>query len=97
MIAAMDPLWVDPDEPFLQQLIVSYRRWVDDDRAPLAIGGTTYAKAFPGYVAFGMGFPDERIPVHAPNERMPVELLRKGMAIYVDAILSTVGERAAAQ
>lgn len=97
MIAAMDPLWVDPDEPFLQQLVLSYRRWVDDDRAPLAIGGTTYAKAFPGYVAFGMGFPDERVPVHAPNERMPVELLRKGMAIYVDAILSTVGERSPAQ
>jgi len=97
MIAAMDPLWVDPGEPFLQELISSYRRWVDDDRPPLSIGGTTYAKAFPGYVAFGMGFPDEHVPVHAPNERLPVELLRKGITIYVDAILSTVGVRQARQ
>ena len=93
MVAAMDPLWVDPDEALVQQLLASYRRWVDDQRPPIAIGGTTYAKAFPGYVAFGMGFPDHRVPVHAPNERMPVEVLRKGMAIYIDAILSTAGIR----
>ncbi|RLA14395.1 MAG: hypothetical protein DRQ52_04305 [Gammaproteobacteria bacterium] len=97
VVAAMDPLWVDPDDPFVQELVSSYRRWVDDDRAPLSIGGTTYAKAFPGYVAFGMGFLDEHFPVHAPNERLPVELLQKGIAIYVDAILTTVGVREASQ
>ncbi len=91
MIAAMDPLWIDADQPFLLKLVASYRRWSDDQRPPLSIGGTTYAKAFPGYVAFGMGFPDEPLPVHAPNERMPVELLRNGMNIYVDAIVAAVG------
>ncbi|MEL0081478.1 MAG: Sapep family Mn(2+)-dependent dipeptidase [Gammaproteobacteria bacterium] len=93
MVAAMDPLWVEPDDPFVTELVSAYRRWQNDQRPPVAIGGTTYAKAFPGYVAFGMGFPDQRVPVHAPNERLPVEALRKGMAIYVDAILSTVGIR----
>ena len=91
MVAAMDPLWVEPDNPFVLSLMASFNRWSDAGGEPLSIGGTTYAKAFPGYVAFGMGFMDQRVPVHAPNERMPVAVLRKGMAIYVDAIISTVG------
>lgn len=91
MVAAMDPLWVEPDDPFVTELVESYRRWQDDDRPPVAIGGTTYAKAFPGYVAFGMGLPDHRVPVHAPNERLPLAALQRGMAIYMDAIIATVG------
>ncbi|HAC33331.1 MAG TPA: hypothetical protein DCF45_02305 [Gammaproteobacteria bacterium] len=91
MVAAMDSLWVDPDDEFVTQLVESYRRWQHDDRPPVAIGGTTYAKAFPGYVAFGMGLPDHRVPVHAPNERLPLAALERGMAIYMDAIAATVG------
>lgn len=93
MVAAMDPLWVEPNDPLVMTLMASFQRWSDDDSGPLSIGGTTYAKAFPGYVAFGMGFMDQRVPVHAPNERMPITVLTKGMAIYVDAIISTVGVR----
>ncbi|MBL4621748.1 MAG: hypothetical protein JKY89_05045 [Immundisolibacteraceae bacterium] len=93
MVAAMDPLWVEPDDALIVSLMASFRRWSDEESAPLSIGGTTYAKAFPGYVAFGMGFMDQRVPVHAPNERIPIAVLNKGMAIYVDAIISTVGIR----
>ena len=53
----------------------------------LAIGGTTYAKAYPGYVGFGMSFPGKSGPIHAPNERLDLEHLRLGMRIYVDAMI----------
>lgn len=89
--AAMEPLWVNPDTPLVRQLLESYQAVTGYEGEPLAIGGTTYAKAFPGYVAFGMGFPDESGPVHAPNERLSLDHLRLGMRIYVDAILRLAG------
>ena len=84
---AKQPLYVDPDTLLVRTLQASYAAITGEEPKLLAIGGTTYAKAYPGYVAFGMGFIGEAGPVHAPNERLLVSHLQRGMRIYVDAIL----------
>ena len=79
-------LWVDPNSPLVQTLLGIYRQFTGDDTAPLAIGGTTYAKAFPNFVAFGMGFPGGPMLAHAENEHLRVDDLRRGMSIYLAAL-----------
>ncbi len=86
VVEGKEALWVDPQAPLVQALLGIYRQFTGDDTAPLAIGGTTYAKAFPGFVAFGMGFPGRPMLAHAENERLAVEDLRRGMSIYLAAL-----------
>ena len=86
VIEGKEALWVDPQTPLVQALLGIYRQFTGDQTAPLAIGGTTYAKAFPGFVAFGMGFPGGPMLAHAENERLKVDDLRRGMAIYLAAL-----------
>lgn len=86
VVEGKEALWVDSQAPLVQALLGVYRQFTGDDTPPLAIGGTTYAKAFPGFVAFGMGFPGGPMLAHAENERIEVEDLRRGMAIYLAAL-----------
>ncbi|MGK2941826.1 MAG: Sapep family Mn(2+)-dependent dipeptidase [Immundisolibacter sp.] len=86
IIEGKEALWVEPDAPLVRSLLGVYRQFTGDDSAPLAIGGTTYAKAFSGFVAFGMGFPGGENLAHAENERIKVDDLRRGMAIYLAAL-----------
>lgn len=86
VVEGKEALWVDPQAPLVQALLGIYRQFTGDQTPPLAIGGTTYAKAFPGFVAFGMGFPGGPMLAHAENERLKIEDLRRGMAIYLAAL-----------
>jgi succinyl-diaminopimelate desuccinylase len=86
IIEGKEALWVEPDAPLVRSLLGVYRQFTGDNSAPLAIGGTTYAKAFPGFVAFGMGFPGGENLAHAENEHLKVDDLRRGMAIYLAAL-----------
>ncbi|HEX2796527.1 MAG TPA: Sapep family Mn(2+)-dependent dipeptidase, partial [Immundisolibacter sp.] len=86
VIEGKEALWVDPQTPLVQALLGIYRQFTGDQTPPMAIGGTTYAKAFPGFVAFGMGFPGGPMLAHAENERLEVDHLRRGMAIYLAAL-----------
>lgn len=84
--AARDALWVDPDTPLVAQLQAAYSAVTGKPAGVRAIGGTTYAKVYPGYVAFGMGFPGQSEHIHAPNEQLLIDNLRRGMLIYVHAL-----------
>jgi succinyl-diaminopimelate desuccinylase len=86
LVEGKEALWVDPAAPLVQTLLGIYRQFTGDTTAPLAIGGTTYAKAFPNFVAFGMGFPGESMLAHAENEKLAVADLRRGMSIYLAAL-----------
>lgn len=86
VVEGKEALWVDPATPLVQALLGIYREFTGDNAAPLAIGGTTYAKAFPNFVAFGMGFPGGPMLAHAENERLAVADLRRGMSIYLAAL-----------
>ena len=86
LVEGKEALWIDPVTPLVQTLLGIYRQFTGDATAPLAIGGTTYAKAFPNFVAFGMGFPGGPMLAHAENEKLAVADLRRGMSIYLAAL-----------
>ncbi|MBN1149939.1 Sapep family Mn(2+)-dependent dipeptidase [candidate division WOR-3 bacterium] len=66
-------LYVPKDSPLVSVLLDVYRKITGDTSPPLAIGGGTYARAFPNTVAFGPVFPKREIMAHQPDEFMPVE------------------------
>ena len=84
---AMDPLWVDPQAPLVRELLAAYAEATGETAQAVSIGGTTYAKAFPGFVAFGMALPQDQGLMHAPNEHLRIETLRTGMLTYLIALL----------
>jgi len=58
----------------------------DTEREMEAIGGGTYAKAIRNIIAFGCEFPGEESHIHDVNERMNLELFKKQVEIYIEAI-----------
>ena len=57
------------DTPFVSTLLKCYEQFTGQKGECLAIGGGTYARAFPNCVCFGSVYPTEELTVHSPNER----------------------------
>lgn len=80
------PLFIPEDDQLIQTLKATYEEITGQEAFLIAIGGGTYAKAFPNSVAFGPIFPGEPDLDHQPNENIPVESLIKIAKIYAKAI-----------
>ena len=81
------PLYVPADTPFIQTLCRVYEKVAGEPAVLSAIGGGTYARAFPNCVCFGAVYPTEELTVHSPNERTTKKnimqnTLMYGMALY---------------
>lgn len=89
---AIDQLWQVPilyipkDSELIQKLMNVYEAETGTKEEPLAIGGGTYAKAFPNMVAFGPVFPGEPEVIHQPNECADVKQLMKSFQIAAAAM-----------
>lgn len=81
------PLYVPTDDPLAQTLLEVYRRETGDGRAPLTMGGGTYARAMTKGVAFGASFPGAGSPgPHEKNEAWAVADLVRATKIYAHAL-----------
>ncbi len=80
------PLYVPRDSHLVTTLSDIYEKHTGNDATPIAIGGGTYAKAFPNCVAFGIIFPDEKSTIHAPNEFWSHKSIKLNFDIIKDAI-----------
>ncbi len=80
------PLYIPKDSALIQTLMSVYREETGDNAEPIAIGGGTYAKAFPNMVAFGPLFPGDPDVIHQPNECVEVEKLLKSVEISMFAM-----------
>ena len=81
------PLYVPADTSFIQTLCRVYEKVAGEPAVLSAIGGGTYARAFPNCVCFGAVYPTEELTVHSPNERTTKKnimqnTLMYGMALY---------------
>ena len=77
------------DSELVQKLLGVYRAQTGDTQSrPLAIGGGTYARAFPIAVGFGCEFPDTPMRAHMPDENISLEELKTNTRIMADAILA---------
>lgn len=94
IINKANPLFVDPNSKLVTTLSSVYRKYSKDESTPnMTIGGGTYAKKFPNFVAFGPEFPNQEMPKHmfvgGPHQRDEGILLTnlyKAIAIYCESI-----------
>lgn len=81
------PLYVPTDDPLAQTLLQVYRNETGDQRAPLTMGGGTYARAMTKGVAFGASFPGASTPgPHEKNEAWAVADVVRATKIYAKAL-----------
>jgi succinyl-diaminopimelate desuccinylase len=83
---AKEPLFVPLDEPFVQDLLQSYRQITGDDSEPLVIGGGTYARVFDKFVGYGPVFPKQEQLAHQADEYLSQKDLIRLSKIYVQAM-----------
>ncbi len=81
-----DPVYMDENSPFVQQLMSVYREVTGRDDVPLRMGGGTYARSMANIVAFGPVFPGRACTEHQANEYIYLEDLMQAKEIYYQAI-----------
>ena len=85
-----NPLNVSESEPFIQSMLAAYREVTGDvDARPIVIGGGTYAKTIPNFVAFGPSQADT-MRAHQANEFITKGELLEASKIYARAIYELV-------
>ena len=80
------PLHVSKDSELVRSLISAYNEVTGEDAEPIAIGGATYARAFPNAVAFGPVFPGEDSRIHQKDESISLINFLKCAEIYRRAL-----------
>lgn len=96
--AHKEPLFVDPKGKMVETLEKIYRTYSQDYTTPLmTMGGGTYARSFPNFVAFGAEFPLHHRPawvgqVHQADEGYQIDQFIMATAIYAQAIYDLTSE-----
>ena len=80
------PLHVPKDSELVKSLIDAYNEVTGESAEPIAIGGATYARAFPNAVAFGPVFPGEDSRIHQKDESISLANFLKCAEIYRKAL-----------
>ena len=83
-----DGHYVPADSELVSKLLKVYEARTGKYEAPLAIGGGTYARAFPNAVAFGCEKVGISGPVHMPNEFIGIDELMFDTHMLADAIMA---------
>ena len=92
LLVDKEPLFVDPKSELVTTLEKIYRKHSGDNDTPLlTMGGGTYARTLPNFVAFGAEFPArpwiEGVgDAHQKDEGVEIEALVLATAIYAEAI-----------
>ena len=82
----LPPLYSPKDSHLVSTLQRVYFEQTGDASEPVALGGGTYARAFPNAVAFGIRFPGEPEVCHIDNEYWALDSIRKNIQIMANAI-----------
>lgn len=80
--------YIPADSELVSKLLDVYAERTGKREEPLAIGGGTYARAFPNAVAFGCEQPGISGPVHMPNEFIGIDELVFNTLMIADAIVA---------
>jgi predicted dipeptidase len=82
-----DAHYVDPGEPFVQNLLSIYNSITHDSSSAGSIGGATYAHRLPNAVVFGPAMPDEPYTGHSPNESIRLSTLERNVEILTHTMV----------
>ena len=83
---AQEPLYLGKDHPLVPMLLESYREVTGIDSEPLIIGGGTYAKEMPNFMAFGPEPEGQPSRAHQTDEYITESELLEAAKIYARAI-----------
>lgn len=84
--AEQAPLYVPKDSNLVSTLTKIFHQKTGLTVAPIAIGGGTYARAFPNCVAFGANMPGQKDMCHQVDEFISIDNLLLSSKIYAEAI-----------
>lgn len=79
-------LFIEKDNPLVQKLCKIFNETCKTNYEPIAIGGATYARAFPNCISFGMNFPNDQDMCHQVDEFVQIDKLLLACNIYAKAI-----------
>lgn len=79
-------LYIEKEDPLVQKLCSIFNDTCQTNFEPVAIGGATYARAFPHCISFGMNFPNDKDMCHQVDEFVDIDKLMFATNIYAKAI-----------
>ncbi len=91
--AQQEPLFVQKNSHLVTTLTKIFHQKTGLKAEPIAIGGGTYARAFPNCVAFGANMPGKQDMCHQVNEFVDVDDLILSCKIYANAIYALATEK----
>lgn len=93
MISDNPPCYVNKDRPEIKILTEICNKYLELDLEPYVMGGGTYARKLKNAVAYGPGIPfaasrfgSGRGNGHQPDECMSIDILKKAVCIYAEAV-----------
>lgn len=81
-----EPLYIPKDNWLIKTLCNVFNKVTKLDSTPIAIGGATYARAFPNFVSFGANMPNIKDMCHQVDEFISIDNLILATEIYANAI-----------
>lgn len=82
----MNSLYISKDDYLVKTLCQIYNEETNSNVEPIAIGGATFARAFPNCVSFGANLPGHQDMCHQTNEFISIDNLLLSCKIYARAI-----------
>lgn len=79
-------LYIPKDNKLVSTLCSIYNETTNENTSPIAIGGATYARAFPNCVSFGANMPGKEDMCHKVDEFISIDDLILTTKIYATAI-----------
>lgn len=89
----MSGLYIDPNSKLVQTLCNIYNKETNSNCVPIAIGGATFARAFPNCVSFGANFPCDKDMCHQTDEFIKIDNLLLSCKIYAKTIIFLANEK----
>lgn len=85
-IAKQEPLYIEKDSKLVTKLVDIFNKVTCTKKEPIAIGGGTYARAFPNCIAYGPTMPNKPDMCHQVDEYIELDSLFQATEIYAEAI-----------
>lgn len=87
-------LYLSKEDKLVKTLCKIYNETTNSNEEPIAIGGATYARAFPNCVSFGANLPGQKDMCHQTDEFISIDNLLLASLLYAEAIyeLGTNGD-----
>lgn len=86
ILRIQDALYIEKSNLLVQKLCNIFNQTCHTNFEPIAIGGATYARAFPNCISFGMNFPNNKDMCHQVDEFVDIDQLMLATNIYAKAI-----------